>query len=249
MWQRIELAAIVTAAIAPLVACGTSDDAIPHSNGRGPAPFDPGMTYTPRVSPDELATGIVHPLFPAPIGARWVYEASTDEGLERDEVSVELGTQSVWGANARIVRDTVYLNGALKEDTRDWYAQDTAGNIWYLGEDTHEYENGEVKCACGAWESGVGGALPGVIMLGQPAIGDVYRQEYLAGEAEDVAEVIRLDVTVDVRAGTFTNCVQTRDRSAIDPELDEMKFYCPGIGNVLVLEGDTRVELVEYAGL
>mgnify|MGYP003402550933 CR=1 FL=1 len=37
--------------------------------------------------------------------------------------------------------------------------------------------------------------------------------------------------------------------SALDPELDEYKFYCPGVGNVLVLEGDVRVELIEYSGL
>ena len=86
-------------------------------------------------------------------------------------------------------------------------------------------------------------------MLGRPRVGARYRQEYLAGEAEDFADVIELDVSVSVAAGQFEGCVRTHDQSVIDPELDEIKTYCPGVGNVLVEEGDVREELVEYAGL
>jgi hypothetical protein len=61
---------------------------------------------------------------------------------------------------------------------------------------------------------------------------------------------VSLNATVTVAAGTFRGCIKTRDRSAIDSLLDEVKFYCPGVGNVLVKEdaGD-RVELVDYSGL
>jgi hypothetical protein len=235
--------------VALLIGCGGGSESLPRSNGKGPAPFDPGTPYTPRVTPSELTLEKANALFPLPIGARWIYEAATAAGVERIEVSVEREPHAVWGTQARVVRDTVYLAGALIEDTRDWYAEDGAGNIWYLGEDTHEYQAGVEVCACGSWTAGVGGALPGVNMLAHPQVGDVYRQEFSAGEAEDLADVIAVDATVEVRAGRFTGCLQTRDRSAIDPELDEMKYYCPGVGNVLVEEGDIRVELVEYAGL
>jgi hypothetical protein len=164
-------------------------------------------------------------------------------------VQVVAETKRVWGTTARVIHDTVYLNDQMIEDTFDWYAQDPDGNVWYLGEDTTEYVNGQPTCNCGAWEAGVDGALPGVVMLGAPAVGLVYRQEYDAGEAEDVGEVLRVDATVTVPAGSWNNCLETRDRSALDPDLDERKFYCPGVGNTLVLEGDVRVELIEYAGL
>lgn len=59
----------------------------------------------------------------------------------------------------------------LVEDTFDWYAQDTAGNIWYLGEDTKEYENGEVKTTAGSWEAGVDGTQPDVIVPADPRPG------------------------------------------------------------------------------
>ena len=31
-----------------------------------------------------------------------------------------------------------------QELTFDWYAQDAEGNVWYFGEDTAEYNNGEL---------------------------------------------------------------------------------------------------------
>jgi hypothetical protein len=214
-----------------------------------PAPFDPSSPYEPAVAASELSNEITNALFPAPVGARWVYEATTPDGLEHIEVTVLADEKQVWGADVRVVRDTVWVDDEMVEDTWDWYAQDPDGHVWYMGEETYEYEGGVVVCECGAWESGVDGALPGVIMLADPLVGDTYRQEFYEGEAEDYAEVLSLDAAVDVPAGSFTGCLETRDRSAIDPELDERKYYCPGVGNTLVIEGDVRVELMEYSGL
>jgi hypothetical protein len=231
---------------AALAGCGGDDG----GSGRElPAPYDPGTAYVPVVTAAELSNDITNELFPAPVGARWVYEATTDEGVEHIEVTVLADEKQVWGASVRVVRDTVWVADEMVEDTWDWYAQDPDGHVWYMGEETYEYEGGVVVCECGAWESGVDGALPGVVMLADPQVGDTYRQEFYEGEAEDYAEVVSLDATVDVPAGSFTGCLETRDRSAIDPELDERKFYCPGVGNTLVIEGDVRVELIEYSGL
>lgn len=227
-----------------LLACGDS-----ARESDSPAPLDGSRPYKPRVTSDELSPEITNPYFPAPVGATWVFEATTGEGVERIEVEVEAATRDVWGASARVVRDTEFLDGEMIEDTWDWFAQDEAGHVWYLGEDTAEYEDGEVVSREGAWESGVNGALPGVIMLADPQVGDEYRQEFFEGEAEDYGEVISLDESVAVPAGSWTDCLQTRDRSVLDPELDELKYYCRGVGTVLIEEGDIRVELVEYGGL
>ena len=232
---------------AALAACGGDDDA--GGGGGNPAPFDESTDYDPDVEAASLSASVTNDLFPLPVGASWIYEAESDEGLERIEVSVESGTYSVWGVDARVVSDTAYLDDELIEDTDDWFAQDEAGNVWYLGEETAEYEAGEVVTTEGSWESGVDDALPGVNMLGDPQVGDTYRQEYLVDEAEDYATVVSLDEEVTVPAGTFTGCLKTHDQSAIDPELDEYKYYCPGVGTVLVEEGDVREELIEYSGL
>ena len=72
-----------------LSACsGGESDPLPVSNGRGPAPFDPGTPYSPRVTPSELKPQTTNVLFPMPVGARWVLEANTADGLERIEITV-----------------------------------------------------------------------------------------------------------------------------------------------------------------
>ncbi|HKE14704.1 MAG TPA: hypothetical protein VKB80_07565 [Kofleriaceae bacterium] len=229
---------------------GTEPDAgADASGGAIPAPFDPGQPYEPQVSADGLSAEITNAFFPAPVGATWAYEAQTDEGLDRIEVEVLDGTEDVWGAQVRTVRDTEFIDGEMIEDTRDWFAQDAAGNVWYMGEDTAEYEGGVVVSTEGSWTSGVDGALPGVQMLANPRVGDEYRQEFFEGEAEDYGEVVSLDESVDVPAGSWTGCVKTRDRSVIEPAADEFKYYCTGIGLVLEEEGGDRVELVEVGGL
>ena len=130
------------------------------------------------------------------------------------------------------MRDRVSLNGNLIEDTVDWYAQDEAGNVWYLGEDVKDYENGRVVSTKGSWEWGVKGALPGIIMWANPSahVGEGYRQEYFKGEAEDWGKVIATSVTVPTGIGALSGCVQTEDWSGIEANTNEYKYYCPSIG-------------------
>ena len=78
-------------------------------------------------------------------GSRWVYRETDGEGTEQQvEVTVAADTKEILGIPATVVHDVVSEDGQLVEDTLDWYAQDASGNLWYLGEDTKEYENGEV---------------------------------------------------------------------------------------------------------
>ena len=223
-------------------ACGGDDDG---GSGGNPAEFNPDTDYAPAIDTSQLSADVDNPLFPLPVGATWNYEAPGPDGLEEIAVSVEADPIEVWGAQVRVVRDTARIDGNVIEDTRDWYAQDQDGNVWYMGEDTAEYENGEIVSTEGSWTSGVDGALPGVIMLGDPQVGLAYRQEYLAGEAEDYAEVVSLDESVEVADQTYTGCLKTNDLSAVE-DLNEFKYYCPGVGNVLVEEEDIDEELIEY---
>ena len=141
--------------------------------------------------------------------------------------------------------------GAPVEVTDDWYAQDSAGNVWYLGEDTAEYENGKVVSRAGSFEAGVGGAEPGIAMPGDPQPGIAYRQEYLKGEAEDEGAVVTVgEEKVEVPFGYFNDGVlMTRDLVPTEPRVEELKFYAPGVGPVLTLHTDgagERAALVSY---
>jgi hypothetical protein len=146
-----------------------------------------------------------------------------------------------------VVRDTASLEGQVIEDTHDWFAQDAEGNVWYLGEDTCEFEDGTCTNHVGSWEWGKAGALPGIVMPAEPRVdGEPYYQEYLVGEAEDFGEVLEVGVSVTVPAGTFTDCVKTHDSSTVERSLDEYKYYCPDVGMVLTEEPNTDEKLVEH---
>lgn len=200
----------------------------------------------PNVDEASWVQGVDNPYYPLPVGASWHYEAVLEGGLvETIDVGVEADTRDVNGVSATVVYDVVRVDGETTEETWDWYAQDSEGNVWYLGEDTCEWEDGACAVHAGAWEWGVDGALPGWIMPAHPTVdGQPYFQEYDEGEAEDVGEVIAIDEDIDVAAGAFTGCIRTADTSHIDASLLEEKVYCEGVGNVFVLEPDVEEELV-----
>jgi hypothetical protein len=229
-------------AIATALLMGCSDD----TSSTQPTEEPP---WEVTVTPEDFVTGIDNPLMPLVVGASWTYEAETEDGLEVISVEVLAETKEVWGVTATVVRDTVNVDGELTEDTWDWFAQDVDGNVWYLGEETCEYEDDVCIDTGGAWEAGVDGALPGIAMLADPQVGDAYYQEYYEGEAEDYGEVVSIDASADVPAGSWSNCITTRDTTKLDPDVEELKTYCEGIGVVLEEEEDTRVELVSFSGL
>jgi len=231
------------------------------SNGKGPAPYDPNTAYTPKATGADLKTRIDNPLLPFLQGATWKWKTNTPEGDEYIELSVLPETKTVWGVQATVVYDVVFLDKDRDgkydreldkiEETWDWYGQHkTTGDVWYLGEDTDEWEDGKIVCAkCGAWTAGVDGALPGVVMLGAPQVGAVYRQEYKKGEAEDLGEVVTTQEAVTLKASaalSWTGCVTIRERSVADLSVDETKYFCPGVGGVRTNAHGNVEELIEF---
>jgi hypothetical protein len=205
--------------------------------------------YAPRIRPADFGGPVDNPFFPLTPGSRWVYEGRKAEGNERTVVEVTRDTKTILGITAVVVHDTVTKDGSVKEDTFDWYAQDRQGNVWYLGEDTKEYENGAVVSTKGSWEAGVKGAQPGIIMKARPKPGGPYRQEYFKGQAEDYAQVLSTQASVTVPAGTYRDVVKTKDFTPLEPKLLEHKYYAPGVGvvrEVTVKGSSGRVELVEF---
>jgi hypothetical protein len=203
-----------------------------------------------ELDPAEFTTDIDNPWWPMRPGTTWIYRETDAEGNEQRVVVTVTGeTRRVMGIEARVVHDIVTENGETVEDTYDWYAQDQDGNVWYLGEDTKEYEGGEVVSTEGSWEAGVGGAQAGIAMPGEPEVGLKYRQEHDAGEAEDAAQVLSLDERAEAPAGSWEGVLMTKDFTPLHPEILEYKFYAQGIGPVVVLGvsgGIGREELVEH---
>jgi hypothetical protein len=201
--------------------------------------------------PAHFTTRIDNPYWPMTPGSRWVYRETDTHGRgQHIVVTVTDRTKTVAsGVVVRVVHDAASENGKVVEDTFDYYAQDDRGNIWYLGEDTTEYDNGKPVSKKGSWEAGVDGAEAGIAMLAHPKVGRRYRQEHYPGHAEDGAKVLSRNEQAEVPAGHFTRVLLTKDFNPLEPKALEYKLYGRGIGPVLELgiSGDTaRAELVRY---
>lgn len=211
---------------------------------------------------DPLQIGITvdpNPWFPLVQGTEWTYEGSFEEDgevvTETIVVSVLNETKLVDGITCLVVRDVVEVDGELVEDTDDWFAQDTDGNVWYCGEEVKDYEyfDGdepplpELISDDGSFKAGRDGDKGGILLPAAPVVGDYYRQELSVGNAEDMIEIIAVDGTENALiASCNATCLITRDFSPLDPEALENKYYAPGIGLIVEIDLTTgdRVELI-----
>jgi len=207
------------------------------------APLPSG--YAPIIKPVDFVQGVTNPYYPLKPGATFIYRGVEKGATSWDEHYVTHMTKNILGVTCVVIRDKVWLNGRLVEDTWDWYTQDRHGNVWYFGEATTQLKNGVVLGHVGSWQAGVHGAKPGIIMPAQPRIGQPYRQEYLRGIAEDMALAVNLKRSASVSYGSFHNVLVTREWSPIDPAAAEYKYYAPGVGFVLLTAAGESQELVQ----
>jgi len=236
-WSRASGVLGAAAILACLVTgCGSSgeDDCIVDTS------------YDPAIDPAAFVAAVDNPYSPLTPGAELVYV----DGADTIRVAVLADVKVILGVTCTVVHDRVFEGGELAEDTYDWFAQDTLGNVWYFGEDTKEMSGGVVVSTEGSWEAGVDGAKPGIIIPANPVVGQEYRQEYYACIAEDMGEILDLDSSATVPYGTFVGCLKTRDFTPLEPEVDENKYYAPGVGLVLTVDvgSGAREELVDVLG-
>lgn len=191
----------------------------------------------PPFDPDNFVSGVDNPLFPLPLGRRLVYRGSDEGEPVVDITDITRDKKTILGVHVVTVLDRLFQDGQLTEKTFDWYAQDREGNVWYMGEDTKELENGRVVSTAGSFEAGKNGARAGIIMRAHPKLFQITPQEDAPGVAEDKARVIDLDQVVTL-LGTRRHCIKTAEFTDLEPDALEYKLYCRGLG--IVRERDVR---------
>lgn len=234
--------------------CGTSDspsDTPARAAATTPPPTAGGRlprgAERVRLRPSDFTTRVDNTYWPMTPGSRWVYRESSGGGPStRVVITVLRRTKVVAGVRALVLHDVDSRSGEKVEDTFDWVAQDRAGNIWYLGEDTREYENGRPGSKAGSWQAGVDGAQAGILVPARPRPGLEYRQEYRKGEAEDAARVLRVGARARTPFRRFAHTLETEDFSPLEPGAVEHKFYAPGVGLVLSASRGSREALISY---
>jgi hypothetical protein len=225
--------------------------AIAASGGGEPTDLPQGSERV-KLNPADFTIEIDNKYWPMRPGSRWVYRETEPGGPDTKVVVTVTGKVKTIanGIRARVVRDVASEKGKTIEATDDWYAQDRAGNVWYLGEYTTSYENGSPDHT-GSFEAGVDGAQAGIAMPARPKAGLSYRQEYFKGQAEDRAAVVTVGgEQVGVPFGHFAkDILMTRDLVPTEPKVQELKFYAPGVGPLLSMHTDGpggRAALVSY---
>jgi hypothetical protein len=217
--------------------------------------------YEPSFDPadfDSDFSHLTHPnaLFPLAIGNRWTYKG----GGEVDTVKITSATKLISGVTCIVAHDKVTADGDLTEDTNDWFASAKSGDAFYCGEEAKQYESfdgdnprvPELVGNEGSFKAGREGAQPGILMLANPTVGAIYRQEFDLGNAEDIAEVLsttyaygqnaELDQHVPKALAQLLcsgHCVVTQDSSPLEPDAIERKYFAPGIGDFLEIALDT----------
>jgi len=245
------LIALVLAASAALVL-----QVVPSSgtaaHGSRSCPRLPRLDQRVNLDPADFSARIDNPRWPMTAGSRWVYRVTDMETghVSHDVIRATHRTKRIAdGITARVVKDVVTHHGRPVEVTRDWYAQDFCGTVWYFGEHTLEYRHGTPHDN-GSWQAGRHGNQPGVALPARPRVGLTYREEYSKGVAEDQSRVLALDEQAQVGAGHFTQVLMTEDFSPIEPDVSELKFYAHGSGQAVlavdVSGGSDREELIAY---
>lgn len=204
--------------------------------------------YAPAIDPARFLSPAAtaanpNPYLPLVPGTTFTYASPS----ETDVVSVTHRTKVILGVTCIVVNDVVEEDGEPVEDTDDYFAQDVDGNVWYFGEISRNFEDGELVDLEGSWIAGVDGALPGIVMPSAPVVGQTYRQEFALGDAEDAATVLSTTASETAPGASCAGtCVQTLDFTPLEPDVAEHKFYAPGIGMIVTvdLESGERTELV-----
>jgi hypothetical protein len=218
--MRILLTRIALCAGLATVACQAVCQVIPN--------FD-GATFEPMAP-------INNPYFPLLDKLTRIFKS--DDGSERFELSVVGPGPTILGVQTTSRRDRSFEEGRLVEDTFDYFAQDKAGNVWYLGEDVTNYVYNDAGKLVGtnnesAWRAGVNEAKPGFIMPADPAnkIGFNYYQEFAPqDEALDQATHHALLSTFETGLRGYDNVLRVLETTEAEPNARGFKFYAPGQG-------------------
>jgi len=206
-----------------------------------------------KLDPDDFSTTIDNPFFPlSSLGPKVLEgpETDPDTGITvtaRLESTVLDKTRKVAGIEVLVLEEIAYEDGEVIEVALDFFAQHEDGAVYYFGEKVDNYVDGKIDNHDGSWLAGKNGAQPGIVMPAQPVVGQTFKQENAPGVAEDQVTILALNESVSTPAGNFSGCLKAEDSSPLNPGVIDIKFYCPGVGQVREAGLDGFIELISYS--
>ena len=134
-------------------------------------------------------------------------------------------TKVVMGVTCSVVHDVESRDGRVVEDTTTGTAQDKDGTVWYFGEATKAIQTDGSTSMSGSWEAGVNGGAARHHHVGQSEAGRTVSAGVCEGSRRGYGAGDRASgESVSVKAGSYHDCVKTKDWSAIERG-NEFKWY------------------------
>jgi hypothetical protein len=212
---------------------GGASAAVAATQASGPIESGAGPGWPATLSPSDFVVRVDNPWFPLEPGSVYRYTGVKDQMKMVDVVRVPARVKRILGVPTTVVHDVVRVNGRPEEETYDYYAQDRHGNVWYFGEATKTFDShGKTVSTEGSFEAGVDGERAGVLVPGHPQVGQVGRQEFSKGEAEDHFRVLDLNARVSVPFVSSEHALRTREWTPLEPAVVDNKYYVRGVGLV-----------------
>lgn len=204
------------------------------------------------------STDINNPWMPLAPGTRFVYEGNTvrEDGVlvpHRIEIHVTDLTKMIGGVRALATWDLDYSEDVLAEAELAFYAQDTDGNVWRMGEYPEVYEEGKLIEAP-AWIHGFQDAQAGIMMKVDPKLGTPsYAQGWgPAVNWTDRAQVDMVGQSTCVLVDCYNDVLVIAETSQAEPDAQQLKYYARNVGNVRVAfrgSGEKTKETLELTRL
>lgn len=252
MKKRGSLAAVLLLA-ATAVACNGDSESNAEGAAAAPPPAAPAAPApSEAINPADFNAQVDNPLFPmSSFGTLELSgterDSKTGKTIEVREVTRRLDkTDTIAGVAVAILEVKEYEDGQLVEVTEDYFAQHSDGSVWYFGERVSDYKDGRVVGHGGQWLAGEGDNLPGMYMPANPAVGQEFMPEQVAGVAEERFKVVEVDLEVAVPAGRFAGCIKVQEFDVPD-KITEFKFHCPWVGTVRAEGPEGSAQLVRIA--
>src|ERR671910_1627518 len=188
----------------------------------------------------DNSTTVDNKWFPLKPGAHSVFEGSAiDDGeriTRRVVTTVTDLTKEINGVDSMVVWERDYSEGELVEAELAFFAQDTYGNVWHMGEYPEEYEEGEFEKAPG-WLAGLKGASAGIAMRAEPRLKTPsYAQGYAPPPINwiDRGRVYKVGKNICVPVKCYDEVLVIEEFEKNKPGAFQLKYYASGVGDIRV---------------
>lgn len=187
-----------------------------------------------EIKQENFVSGVNNPYFTLTPGRKFYYDGASPEGIKiHKEILATDHKREIAGVETLATWTREWHDNSLVSDSKNWYAQDKEGNVWWFGENKQDIFGGTIKSKSSEWLAGVNNAKAGIIVPGAPKSGDPIAVAF-NGIDQEKAEVLAVGESVQVPRGQLKDCLKIGDYSAGDSPSDTQQYYCKETGNLSV---------------